>query len=105
MTEKAKIERKIVMTKVVATKWISKLAQAEYRFSILFGNYRIKNLPDLLRSFRDGRVAMTGLKQIKDLGVKESFDGIEVWSSDKVGMVALQKWFEDRGFETTGVFF
>ena len=105
MTEKTNVERRIVMAHLVAGKWLTKLATAEYRFSILYGNYRIKNLPDLLRSFRDSRVAMTGLKPIKDLGIKESFDGIEVWSSDKVGMIALQKWFEDRNFETTGVIF
>jgi hypothetical protein len=95
--------KKIIMTKQVAEKWLAKIASSEYRFMVLYGSYRIRNLPDLLRSFRDKKVAMVGVKPIQDLGVKETFDGIEVWSKDKIGMLALQKWFEDRGFETTGL--
>jgi len=79
------------------------MAHAEYRFSVLFGAREIRNLPGLLRSFRDGKVAMEDVPQIHDLGVKESFDTVSVWSTDREGLIKLKDWFEKRGFETTGV--
>lgn len=79
------------------------MAHTEHRFTVLFGAREIRNLPGLLRSFRDGKVAMADVPRITDLGVKEGFDSVEVWSSDRESLVALKDWFEKRGFETTGV--
>jgi len=62
-----------------------------------------RNLPGLLRSFRDKKATMEGVPLIPDLGVKEHFESIEVWSSDHDALVKLKDWFEKRNLETTGV--
>lgn len=96
--------RRVVMAKLVARRWLQANGKAEYRFDVLYGAREIKYLPSLLRSFRDGKVAMTGgLKAIPDLGIKEGFDSLSVWSGDRVALIGLKDWFETRGFETTGV--
>jgi len=91
------------MSKRVAARWIARKAKAEYRFSVLMGTREIRNLPNLLRSMRDGKLAMEGVPCIPDLGVKESFDKVEMWSNDREAMIKLVDWFERRGFDTTGV--
>lgn len=91
------------MARAVARRWIGKVARAEYRVRVLYGAVEYKNLPNLLRAFRDGKVAMKGLKPLPDMGVKEDFDGFEVWSSDKEAILSLNTWLEGRGFETSGV--
>lgn len=96
-------EKRIVMARKVARRWVARVAQVEYRFAVLYGSKEIRNLPGLLKSFRDGKIAMQGVPTISDLGVRESFDQLEVWSSDRTGLVGLKDWFEKRGFETTGV--
>jgi hypothetical protein len=97
------VEKRVVMPKTVAKRWVARIAHAEYRFKILLGTQEVKGLPGLLRSFRDRKVAMAGVEPLPDLGVKENFDYIEVWSSNHDGIVKLKDWFERRGFETTGV--
>lgn len=97
------VEKRVVMTRNVARRWVAKVAHAEYRFKILLGSQEIKNLPGLLRSFRDKRIAMSGMTPLPDLGVRENFDSIEVWSSNHEGIVHLKDWVEKRGLETTGV--
>lgn len=96
-------EKRVVMVKRVARQWIRRAASAEYRFQVLLGAREIKNLPSLLRSLRDGKVAMEGVPNIRDLGVREAFDSISVWSRDREALIKLQDWFEKRGYETTGV--
>ena len=91
------------MAKAVAKRWLAKVASAEYRLRVLYGAREYKNLPNLLRAFRDGKVALTQAPVVRDLGVKEDFDGIEVWSHDYEGLLKLSAWFEKQGFETTGV--
>jgi len=98
-----KTERRVVMARRVARRWVRQAAQAEFRFRVLLGAKEIRNLPGLLRSFRDCRIAMVDVSPIPDLGVKEAFDYIDVWSRDREGLIQLQNWFEKRGFETTGV--
>ena len=97
------VEKRIVMARVVARRWIGRVAKVEYRVRILYGSKEFKNLTNLLRCFRDGKVAMAGIKKISDMGIKEDFDGIEVWSSDHDALVTLNTWFESKGFETSGV--
>jgi len=91
------------MARRVARRWVSRVAHTEYRFKVLLGAREIRNLPGLLRSFRDGKVAMIDVPRIADLGVREGFDYVDIWSRDRKGLVALKDWFEKRGFETTGV--
>lgn len=95
--------RRVVMARDVARRWVSRVAQAEYRIRVLYGAREYKNLPNLLRAFRDGKVAMKGLGTIPDLGIKEDFDALELWSSNYDAILRLGTWFEARGFETTGV--
>jgi hypothetical protein len=96
-------ERRVVMAKRLAARWIIRKAKAEYRFSVLLGSREIKNLPNLLRSMRDAKLAMEGVPTIPDLGIEESFDKVTMWSNDRDAMVKLADWFERRGFDTTGV--
>ena len=96
-------ERRVIMARNIARRWIAATAKAEYRLRVLYGAKEYKNLPNLLRAFRNGKVAMVGIKPIPDLGVTESFDGMEVWSSDKEALATLNTWFESKGFETSGV--
>lgn len=95
-------ERQIVMSREMARRWILKKAHAEYRFWV-YGTGGIRYLPNLMRSLRDGKIAMEGVPSISDLGIQESFDAVELWSTNKNALVQLQQWFEKRGYETTGV--
>ena len=95
-------ERRIIMTREVARRWILKTAHAEYRFRV-YGASSIKHLPNLMRSLRDGKIAMEDVEPIHDLGIKEGFDSIEFWSGDRNRLSKLHTWFEKRDYETTGV--
>ncbi len=70
---------------------------------IYYGAREFKNLPNLLRAFRDAKVKIASIDPIPDLGVREDFDAVEVWSSDRAAINTLQKWAEARGFDTSGV--
>ena len=96
-------QKRVVMARDIARRWVGRVAHAEYRIRVLYGAREYKNLPNLLRAFRDGKVAMKGLGSIPDLGVKEDFDALELWSSNREALFKLGRWFESRGFETTGV--
>lgn len=98
-----KSETQIVMAKKVAARWINRVAKIEYRVRIMYGSSQFRNLPNLLRSFRDGKVNIKGISPIPDLGVREDFDALEVWSSNLMALGTLGKWAEDQGFETSGV--
>jgi len=96
-------EKRVVMAKVVARRWIKKQSTPEHRLTILYGAREIKNLPSLLRSHRDGKLRIGSVGPLPDLGVKEGFDQIVVWSSQYDPLVQLKDWFEVRGFETSGI--
>jgi len=93
----------VLMTRRVAERWIRSVALPEYRFKVLYGAKEIKNLTSLLYSFRDGKVTLKTAVRVGDLGVQERFDGIDLWSKDRVALMSLQQWFEKRGFDTTGI--
>lgn len=95
--------KRIVVARVVAEAWIQKNAKEEYRLKIYYSANSIKQIPNLLKSLRDSKIAMEGVIPIHDLGVSESFDSVEVWSSNRVALLSLQQWLCDRGFETSGV--
>lgn len=96
-------EKQVLMAKRVARRWLQAVAFPEYRFRVLYGSREIRNLTNLLYSFRDGRVAMADAPRVADLGIKDDGDGIDLWSRDRKGLIALHTWFEKRGFETTGI--
>lgn len=96
-------ETRVIMEHRVAGRWLRKIAEPEYRFQVLFSSQDQRGLLGLLESFRDGKIAMSGVPAFQNFGIKVSFDGIGLWSKDRVALLSLQKWFEDRGLETTGV--
>ena len=96
-------ERRVIQARKIAGKWIARVSHGEYRLKVLYGPFEIRNLPNLLRSFRDGKVAMEGVPVLKDMGIKEEFDFVELWSKNREALCKLRDWFEDRGFETSGV--
>lgn len=98
-----KSEIRIIMSKEVARKWLEFRLQTEYRMQIYIGPREVKKLPNLLRSFRDGKLNLSGVLPLRDLGLEENFDSITVWSSDREAMISLSVWCENRGLETSGV--
>ena len=91
------------MTRRVAERWLRAVSFPEYRVRVLYGSREIRNLASLLYSMRDGKIAMKGVPRVADLGVKDSTDGLELWSKDRDGLIALADWFGKRGFETSGI--
>lgn len=99
----AELEKRVVMERRVAARWLARVAAAEYRFDVLYGAKEIRNLPNLLRSFRDGKVALEGASRVADLGIRENGESLTLWSTNREAVIQLKDWFEKRGFETTGV--
>jgi len=100
-----KTERRIIMAKTVAQRFIESHLNAEYRLQVYGSGQDIRKLPSLLRSFRDGKIRLSGLdvEPIEDLGINENFDSLEIWSSHREPLKKLAHWFEKRGMETTGI--
>jgi len=96
-------ESRVVMAKVVAERWLNARTRDEHRLTVYYGPKEIKNLPGLLRSFRDAKLKIGSIDPIPDLGIQEEFDSITIWSSDRVGLVHLREWVEERGCETSGI--
>lgn len=96
-------ERRVVMAHNVAARWLSARATPVHWLTVYYGPREIKNLPGLMRSFRDERVRLGSMQPIPDLGVREEFDHFVVWSSDRGGLIALSHWLETRGLETSGI--
>jgi len=96
-------ENRIVMAKVIAARWLSARVHPEYRVTVYYGAREIKGIPNLLHSFRDGKIHMGSAQPVSDLGIEEGFDSITMWSANREGLIGLKDWFESRGFETTGV--
>lgn len=71
--------------------------------TIMGSSQRFPHLFSILKSFRDGNWKIASVSQISDLGLKNKFDGVEVWSADRNGLLQLQDWAERVGMETTGV--
>jgi len=99
---------RIVMAKAVADRWLQGLSRSEYRFTIFgFQNLvKARKFASMLRSLRDsGRREASEdgthrIPKIADLGVKESGDGVVVWSADVEGLRGLSKWAEAAGLNT-----
>jgi len=94
---------RVAMAKRVASTWLSRHVQPEYRITVYAGSEEIRNLPGLLRAFRDGRTRIASLEPIRDLGIEAGFDRLTLWSHNREGMVKLDEWLTKRGCESTGV--
>jgi hypothetical protein len=102
-SRKAPSVRRVVMAKVVAARWLENNAQPEYRVTIHYMGKEGRRIPSLLRGFRDGHLKIGTNTQIADLGVSESFDAVTVWSRDRDQLLKLALWFDEHGYETSGV--
>lgn len=96
-------DRQIVMARKVAQRWIASHVKDEHRFRVFSSSKEVKNLPILIRSFRDKKAKLEGVTPITDLGICENFDYMELWSTNHDALVELKDWFERSGFETTGI--
>ena len=95
-------ERRVVMAKSLARKWLRKKVSAEYRFTI-YSPHKVNGLLSLLRSFRNNRIKLGSTQPLPDLGIEETPDSIMVWSKDRTALCSLQDWLEVRGCETSGI--
>lgn len=93
---------RVVMAKAIAEKWLAEHGVPEYRLRVLGGG-EVRVYARLLRAFRDGKFRLGSVKPFASLGVKEDFDGILIWSSDREGLKSLQSFFEKKGHETDGI--
>lgn len=96
-------ERRVVIARSVARRWVEKKAAPEYRFTVLGDTPKVRTLTGLLRSFRDRKIAMDSVDPLPDLGICEKFESVELWSSNRQAMLTLKAWCEKRGMETTGL--
>lgn len=96
-------ERRIVMARALARKWVEAQARPEHRLTVYFIGKEVWGLPNLLRGFRDSKLKIGSVDPIPDLGVSEDFDSVTVWSSDRDALVKLAAWFENHQYDTSGV--
>ena len=95
--------RRVAMAKRLARRWIKANVRPEYRITVYMGPKGLRNLPGLLRSFRDGKIKVGSVDPVRNLGVKAGFDHVELWSANREGLVELDEWLQAVGCETTGV--
>lgn len=91
------------MAKKLAKKWLTSHMAPRFKVRV-FCNQDPKVLGSLLYSWRDGRMKLGSLEPLPDLGIRQGFDFIDIWSSDKKAMSQLISYLESTGHETTGVF-
>jgi hypothetical protein len=95
--------RRVVLARAIAARYLVEVSRPEYRLSILTGSDDRINVPSVLAGFRAGRIRLAGTSAPSDLGLREEFDSIVMWSSDADALGKVAGWFESRGFETSGV--
>jgi hypothetical protein len=103
MSKQAPSVRRIVMAKSVAFRWLEDHFNPEYRVTIHLMGKEGRRIPSLLRGFRDGHLRIGSVSGIPDLGISESFDSVDIWSRDHAGLRKLVGWFDEHGYETSGV--
>jgi len=100
-------KKRIVMAKGVAERWLKSHSTPEYRITVYESGTSkpIRNISNLLRSFRDGKARIAGIQAIPDLGIggEQSAGSLTIWSSNHSELVKLDKWLTDRGFLSTGI--
>lgn len=99
-----KKSKEVLMTRRVAMKWLKSKMENYYQVTIYNRNKCSQRTANLLRLCRDGKFLLNGMSPIKDLGIKETFDGVVLSSSDQNSLMELEKWFEGNGYVTSGVF-
>jgi len=105
MGENTPLIHRVAMAKRVAAKWLGENAAPEYRLAVFRGTLRdVRNLPDLLKSFRDGKARVASVPPIKDLGVQAEFDHVVLRSSDFDALTKLEAALQRYGCETTGIY-
>lgn len=101
--KKTPSEHRIVMARNMAKRWIFAQTHPEHQFTAYYNNRDAKGIPNVLRSFRDSKLKIGSVPAIPDLGVHEDFESCTMWSADRDGLVKLAAWFEEHGYETSGV--
>lgn len=96
-------ESRVVMAKKVAAAWLARVAAPEFRFEILHGHREGRKLVSLLKMSREGKAHGSGAPSLPDLGIEEQYDKVVVWTGDRQGAIALDKYLEGRGYVTSGV--
>jgi hypothetical protein len=96
-------EVRVVMAKRVAASWLEATASSEYRLTVYSTPHSLRYLPQLLGSWRNSKIRLGSMDPVLDLGIKCTPNSITVWSRNRVGMVALDRWLTERNCETTGV--
>lgn len=91
------------MARALARRWLESQVHSEHRLTIFYDRKDAKGIPNLLRSFRDAKLRIGSIDPIPDLGVQEDFDAVTIWSNDRIAIVRLAAWFEQHGYETTGM--
>jgi hypothetical protein len=99
-----KRSKNVLMTKRVAMKWLKSKMENYYQVTIYNRNKGSQRTANLLKLCRDGKLLLNGMKPIPDLGIKETFDGVVLSSSNHKSLTDLEKWFESNGYITSGVF-
>lgn len=90
----------IVMARKLAGQWIDEHSREEYRFNIMASP---RYFGGILRSFRDGRLKLSKVLPLPDLGVEEMSESVQVWSSDRDGLKSLERYFAKIGVETSWI--
>lgn len=96
------------MAKVVASRWLLAHSKSEYRFTIFGFQHpaKARKFASSLRSLRDKNLRKEAsevdlrIPVIADLGVRETGDGVEVWSSNVESLRKLANWAEAVGLNT-----
>lgn len=97
--------RRVVMAKRVAKTWLSANASPEYRLTVYPSSWDTRNIPGVLRAFRDGRARIASAVPVPDLGIKATFDRVDLWSRDKDALMTLDEALHRSfGCETSGVY-
>jgi hypothetical protein len=92
------------LAKRLARKWLDTNAAPEFRLTVYGEEGKIKNLPGLLRLFRDGKTKLSSsVLSLPDLGIKTQDEKLVLWSKDRAAMASLDQWLLRMGYETTGV--
>lgn len=94
---------RVIMARDVAARWLTKEATPEYRVTVYNIGKEDKNLPMLLRSYRDARIKLGGMMPIPDMGMKDLGDRIVLWSNNRQAMTDLANWFDKHNYENSGL--
>lgn len=96
-------EVRVLMAKRVAAAWLKSAAASEYRLTIHSVPHSLRFLPQMLQGWRNGKTRLGSMAPVSDMGLSTNPGKITVWSRNREGMAALDKWLTSRGCETTGV--